>query len=67
MAHLRAALLFWKEDTNKMIEWGAAVGQIFIAITFGSVFAGVYTVALTALIERVNFIWSIFEGMMATF
>jgi hypothetical protein len=38
------------------VEWIAWVGQIFIAITFGAVFAGVYTAALTAFIERLNFI-----------
>jgi hypothetical protein len=32
----------------------AQVGQIFIAITFGVLFAGVYAAALTALIERVS-------------
>jgi hypothetical protein len=30
------------------------VGQIFVAITFGVLFAGVFTAALTALIERLN-------------
>ncbi len=37
----------------KSLAW---VGQVFIAITFGALFAGVYTAALTALIERLNFI-----------
>ncbi len=32
------------------------IGQIFIAVTFGFIFAGVYSAALTALIERGNFI-----------
>lgn len=32
----------------------ALVGQFFIALTFGVVFAGVYTSALTALIDRLN-------------
>lgn len=32
------------------------IGQIFIAITFGFIFAGVFSAALTALIERGNFI-----------
>ena len=36
-----------------IISW---VGQIFIAITFGVLFAGVFMAALTALIERLNFI-----------
>ena len=34
----------------------AFIGQIFIAITLGAVFAGVLTAAITALIERMDFI-----------
>jgi hypothetical protein len=34
------------------IEWIAWVGRIFIAITLGALFAGVYISALTAMIER---------------
>lgn len=39
----------WVEDLGQ-------VGMVFIAITFGSLFAGVYSAALTALIERMNFL-----------
>lgn len=35
------------------------VGQIFIAITFGALFYGVYLAALSAFIERINFLWAI--------
>ncbi len=38
------------------VEAIAKIGQIFIAITFGALFAGVYFAALTALIDRLNFI-----------
>ena len=38
------------------IEWLALIGQLFIAITFGALFAGVFSAALTALIERLFFI-----------
>jgi hypothetical protein len=41
---------------SRWIEGAAWVGQIFIAITFGVLFAGVYTAALTALIERLDFL-----------
>jgi len=40
------------------IEKIGKIGQIFIATTFGVLFAGVYLAALTALIERVSFLWS---------
>ena len=36
------------------LEGIASVGRVFIAVTFGVVFAGVYTAALTAFIERLN-------------
>jgi len=41
---------------GKLINILAWVGQVFIAITFGVVFSGVFVAALTALIERLNFI-----------
>jgi hypothetical protein len=37
----------------RVISW---IGQGFIAITFGAIFAGVYAAALTAMIERWNFL-----------
>lgn len=39
---------------NAAVEALAWVGRLFIAVTLGVVFAGVYTAALTALIERLN-------------
>jgi hypothetical protein len=39
------------------IEWTAWVGRIFIAITLGVLFAGVYLAALTALVERLFSLW----------
>lgn len=45
---------------NRIIEMAGSLGRIFIAITLGVIFAGVYMAALTAMIERlssiVNFI-----------
>lgn len=43
---------------NRYIEGIAWVGRIFIAITFGVLFAGVYAAAMTALIERFSSIMS---------
>ena len=40
------------------------VGQIFIAITLGALFAGVLTAALVALIERMDFIWTFLAGLL---
>jgi hypothetical protein len=41
---------------NSIIEGIAWAGRIFIAITLGVLFAGVYMAALTALIERLSFV-----------
>jgi hypothetical protein len=41
---------------NRILELLAWGGRIFIAITFGVLFAGVYMAALTAMIERLVFI-----------
>jgi hypothetical protein len=41
---------------HPLIEELARFGRVFIAITFGVLFAGVYAAALAALINRVNFI-----------
>jgi hypothetical protein len=43
-----------------VIELAAAVGAVFLAITLGVLFAGVYSAALTALIERLHFVGSFF-------
>lgn len=42
------------------IELIAFLGSIFLAITLGVLFAGVYSAALTALIERLHFIGTFF-------
>jgi heme/copper-type cytochrome/quinol oxidase subunit 2 len=48
---------------NVIFEFLAWLGRIFIAITLGVLFAGVYTAALTAMIERlssvINFVKSL--------
>lgn len=38
------------------IEFLASTGQIFIGVTLGALFAGVFAAALTALIDRLDFI-----------
>jgi hypothetical protein len=45
------------------IELIAPIGGVFLAITLGVLFAGVYSAALTALIERLTFIGS-FLGIL---
>lgn len=45
-----------------VVEIMAALGGIFVAITLGVLFAGVYSAALTALVERLRFLGS-FVGL----
>ena len=39
------------------IETISKIGKVFLAITFGALYAGVYLSALAALVERLSFIW----------
>jgi hypothetical protein len=48
---------------SQIIEGAARVGQVFIGITLGALFAGVYSSALTALIERVSSIWNLVHSL----
>ena len=52
---------------NRIIEGIAWVGRIFIAITFGVLFAGVYMSALTAMIERLSFILNFIRQQLTGF
>ena len=49
---------------NPLIRTIALIGQIFISVTFGVLFAGVYAAALTALIERLNFLWTFIASLL---
>jgi len=48
---------------SKMMELLANIGQIFIAITLGALFAGVYATTITALIERLDFIMQFLQSL----
>ena len=49
---------------SNIAEIFAFVGQLFIAITLGAVFAGVLTAAFTALVERLDFIINTISGWL---
>lgn len=51
---------------NPVFESIAWVGRIFIAITFGVLFAGVYMAALTAMIERLSFVINFIKQFLGT-
>jgi hypothetical protein len=42
-----------------LVESLARIGQVFIGITLGALFAGVYASALTALMERIGFLFNV--------
>ncbi len=52
---------------NRIIEGIAWVGRIFIAITLGALYAGVYVSALTAMIERLSFILNFIRQQLVGF
>jgi hypothetical protein len=61
LAYFKFTVLGKKASTSTgrrgMIANAAAlIGQIFIAITLGTLFAGVFSAALTALVDRIEFI-----------
>jgi hypothetical protein len=41
---------------NALVEGLAKAGQVFIGITLGALFAGVYAASLTAFMERIEFL-----------
>jgi len=49
---------------NAVFEMLAWLGRIFIAVTFGVLFAGVYMAALTAMIERLSSIINLLKTLL---
>jgi hypothetical protein len=45
-----------ESQRGAMVEGLGWAGEIFIAVTFGALFAGVYTASLTAFVERLRFL-----------
>lgn len=50
-----------------LMEYLGQGGMIFVAITFGVLFAGVYAAALAALVERVYFSWALIWDILGSF
>lgn len=48
---------------SRLLRWLGGLGQMFIATAFGVFFAGVFMAALTALVERVTFLWRFLEAL----
>jgi hypothetical protein len=45
-------------------EYISTIGHGFVMITLGVLFAGVYIAALTALIDRIRFLWDAILGFI---
>jgi len=51
-----------KPERPAYLRWLAKVGEWFLMVALGSIFAGVLLAALSALVERVDFIQSVIKG-----
>lgn len=49
---------------QQVINSVGTLGQVFVAIAFGALFAGVYAAALTAFIERIGSLWSFLQNIL---
>jgi hypothetical protein len=47
-----------------IVQLLAVVGEFFIAVTLGALFSGVFAAALTALIERLGFLWTTISSFL---
>ena len=46
-----------------IIEKISIIGKVFLAITFGALYAGVYLSSLAALVERITFLWEFLNNI----
>jgi hypothetical protein len=56
-----------EDQTSQRPAWLesiSGVGQFFIAVTFAALFSGVYLAAVTALIERMSFLWNLVKDLI---
>lgn len=56
-----------KTQFQSWLDGIGQIGQIFIAITFGFLFAGIFNAALTALIGRVTFVTGFIKSILQLF
>jgi len=56
-----------EDQTSQRPAWLESiggVGQFFIAVTFAALFSGVYLATITALIERMSFLWNLVKDLI---
>lgn len=47
-----------------LLEWLSWIGLVFIALTFGVLFAGVFSAALTAFVEKIFYFWNFWGNLI---
>ena len=50
-------------ERQPFIENISKIGKIFLAITFGALYAGVLLSSLAALVERLSFVWEFLNSI----
>lgn len=48
------------------IEIFSQIGQVFIAVAFGALFAGAYAASLAAFVERISTLWKFISGLFGS-
>lgn len=48
-----------------VVQWLSTIGQAFIAIALGALFAGAYLAALAAMVERLDFLVNFIAGLIS--
>ena len=47
-----------RADLSPLMEWVSIVGRLFIAVTFGVMYAGALSATIVILAERLQFLWT---------
>lgn len=67
LLHFRFNILPFESESTGLARSVAILGKVgqgFLALTYGAMFAGALSAALVVLAERVQFIWSVITGLL---
>ncbi len=53
-----------RADLSPLMEWVSIVGRLFIAVTFGVMYAGALSATIVILAERLEFLWSAVSSLI---
>ena len=54
-----------KVDLSPFMEWVSIVGRLFIAVTFGVMYAGALAATIVILAERLQFLWNVVSSLVS--